>query len=295
MFSRAESPDQMYKLNVAESLSFFFNWIKKLILANIFFVILLSLIRAATWFHYGDTQGLEGRFIEVLEALLLGLRYDLSLLCVITTLPLFYLFFVTVKRSERSLENYGAIVRPYFLITFFAVSAFLVIDFSFYGHLQAHIGMTWLQSFIQDPHPELSRLWEQTSAAVFVAVAALSLIYIWLSLRISRRIFKAFRLKQSFVQRSAWIYLPSFALALILLFIGAWGTVHQERLLPSEASSSSNSFVNYLAGNSLLFLAQQHEVPKVTDPSHAEPQSYKTIDPNQRYEFLEFNPTKDQQ
>lgn len=284
----------MYKLNVAESLSFFARWIKKLFWLNFVFIVLLCFFRIAAWLYFGPSQNIEGHFTEILDALLLGARFDLSLLSLLTLLPLLYLFWVTLRRSERSLENYGQVVRPYFLLTFLLVSLFMVLDFSYFGYLKEHLDLAWLEGLANDPQTELERLAELNTPLFYVGLVGGGLIYIWVVFAFSKSLLKSFRLKQSFISKSSFNYVPAFFLSLALLALGAWGSFHEERLTPSEATFSRNTFVNYLAGNSLLFLLQDYQAPKAAIESN-EPNSSRNSNPEQNYEFLEFNPTKDQQ
>lgn len=217
----------------------------------LFFVLLFAVGRLVFLFSYGVSDIFENEKWKIVEAFIVGARFDVSAICYgFLPLVLFWLtsLFIPKKNELGFSRFYANFARYYLLFVAFVFLTLIIIDYFFYQFFQSHINLLFFGIFNDDTAAVLTSVW--TDYPLF----AIGLVYIlvivsWLywSKRVKRKVVKP-------AQSRAKAYGLIVLLIFPLFFVGMRGSVGVFTLRREHTNISKNEFVNSLCYNALYSL-----------------------------------------
>ncbi len=247
------------------------NIFKKLILAHILFLVLMSLFRGVFFLYYSPLDSVEAYSFDIIKAFFLGFRLDLTVIGYIQALPTIVLVVLYYIKSEKLLELSKKFFVIYLFITYFIVSLFLCIDFGFYSYFKEHINILLFGFFDDDTKALLVTFWQNYNVILILSiffVYLVTLFYlinkIFQSKDTNITIFNVFRF-------SAIIFILMF----ILNFLAIRGTLGMYPLGKMIPNVSTNEFINKVSHNGFRaftnalnarkkYLKKEYDLLKVT-------------------------------
>ncbi len=217
----------------------------------LFFVLLFAVGRLVFLFSYGVSDIFENEKWKIVEAFIVGARFDVSAICYgFLPLVLFWLtsLFIPKKNELGFSRFYANFARYYLLFVALVFLTLIIIDYFFYQFFQSHINLLFFGIFNDDTAAVLTSVW--TDYPLF----AIGLVYIlvivsWLywSKRVKRKVVKP-------AQSRAKAYGLIVLLIFPLFFVGMRGSVGVFTLRREHTNISKNEFVNSLCYNALYSL-----------------------------------------
>lgn len=245
---------------MAERLHFYQQFIKRFTLFGIASLIGLSLIRMVWFFTYNRGDEWQSFSNDILNAFLLGLRFDLSAFCYLNMVPILLIsgwFYSGPNQTPVLLKK----TLSHLWSLWFIFSIYIIaVDFVYYSYFQDHINVLIFGFFTDDTRALISTFWNNYPVLWIFALLALAyyliynLLHNWLLAKTSTPA-TAHRPNLRF---KLWLILP---IALILsVGIGARGSFTLFPLGVMDTAISQNQFINQIPLNGLHALGRAIEV-----------------------------------
>lgn len=206
-------------------------------------MIFFHLMRWVALFYYGSWESLltEKKF-ELLKGFAVSLRFDGVSICYGLIIPLL-LYFLWMAASGPGLRKFLVpIERGYFVFWTLLYISITSGDLGYYSYFQDHINVL-IFGFFEDDTWALIRTFQKNYPVTLIFAVTL-LIFVAL-LQISRRIFTAERWEIPQTRWNPKLWLAGLV-SLVVLGIGARGSVGLFPLHEIDAAVSPEPFVNYL-------------------------------------------------
>jgi len=217
----------------------------------LFFVLLFALGRLIFLFSYGTSEVFEHEKGKIVEAFIVGARFDVSAICYgFLPLVLFWLssLFIPKKYELGFSKAYEIFARYYLLFATVVFLTLIIIDYFFYQFFQSHINLLFFGIFNDDTQAVLTSVW--TDYPLFsIALVYATVVVAWLfwSKRVKRKVIKP-------AQSRAKVYGLIGLLIFPLFFIGMRGSLGVFTLRREHTNISKNEFVNSLCYNAMYSL-----------------------------------------
>lgn len=217
----------------------------------LFFVLLFAIGRLVFLFSYGASAVFENEKWKIIEAFIIGARFDVSAICYgFLPLVLFWLssLFIPKKNEAAFSRFYANFSRYYLLFVTIVFLTLIVIDYFFYQFFQSHINLLFFGIFNDDTAAVLTSVWTDYPL-LSIGLVYLLVVIAWLywSKCVKQKMIQP---AQSRAKIYGWITLLIFP----LFFIGMRGSVGVFTLRREHTNISKNEFVNSLCYNALYSL-----------------------------------------
>lgn len=240
----------------ARWLNAFWLYLKRILIVNLVFIGIGFLWRLAFLSYYGNSQDLASVHGDVIQAFILGARFDSTILFYINAVPLLILFLVSFFSGfkicepllERIYTRFTKFLVPFYTVFLFLVTYISAVDFGFYSFYQDRINVLIFGFFEDDTTALIKTIWRNYPVIwIFLGL----ILFTWL-------LWKG--LKINFTQGKEWVPLKAtkisypvfvlFALAIFFLNgVGARGSLGLFPLSEMDTGISKNIFVNHLSFN----------------------------------------------
>ena len=218
--------------------------VKTMLVADIVFLLLMSLFRSVFFVRFADFNQLEGFWGDVAHAFFLGFRFDLTVVGYIQFLATLILLVVFLFKRHATFRFLNIFFVFYYFVMFTVASLLLASDFGFYSYFQDHINILIFGIMDDDTVALWSTLLKNYNVPLIVA---LFLLYEGTMLVLLVKLFK-----KKF--HTAWnlstpIKTGVIVLFLVLNFLAGRGGVSMYPLGIMDTAISDNMFVNKLSIN----------------------------------------------
>jgi phosphoglycerol transferase MdoB-like AlkP superfamily enzyme len=219
--------------------------IKKLIVLNGIFLILMSLYRSFFFVYFANFAELKGLYTYVLKAFLLGARYDLAIIAYINSLVTVTLLLVWGLKSTTAFNIWKTALKYYYTLMYSLIFLVLATDFGFYLYFKNHINILIFGILEDDTKALFSSIYQNYPVVkVSVGFAAFIAFINWI-------IRKTVDSIKSIALDTAVYGLPVRVIFVFCLLAGNFMAVRGSfRLFPlgvMDAAISSNDFINKLS------------------------------------------------
>tara|TARA_Y100001970_G_scaffold71395_1_gene90716 strand:+ start:2174 stop:4057 length:1884 start_codon:yes stop_codon:yes gene_type:complete len=184
-------------------------------------------------------------YSELLEALWIGIRFDLRLACFVV-LPIAFIFLIPILNPMNNLFL-RKLSRGYLCAVSILLTLFYTFDLGNYGYLDQRIDLSSFK-LLENPLISFGMVFE--TYPVFWILLGL-MIVMWMLLKGINWAFlflndqpKLFRYRDKYV---------GFFIASMIFFFSIWGTFRQYRLLWSDAYFSNDPFIVSISLNPVLY------------------------------------------
>ena len=226
-------------------------FIKRIITLNIVFALIMTIYRIIFTFYYSNWADLSHYLSDLIQAFILGVRYDCAVLAYINSLvTLFFIIFWFIGK-QKLFVKFVKSLKYYYTIFFGTIVTLLCIDFGFYSYFQNHMNILMFGVFEDDTQALFSTIVENYPV-VWVGIGFILIfvvVYFLTKLLVERKVIGYYIEKTK-------IYIKVIV-ALILLtvnFIIARGSFGLFPLGVDNAEISTNTFINKVAINGIYTL-----------------------------------------
>ncbi len=247
-------------------------FIKKIITLNIIFALIMTIYRIIFTFYYSSWSNLSGYLSDLIQAFILGVRYDCAILAYINSLvTLFFIIFWFIGK-QKPFVKFVKSLKYYYTIFFGSIVTLLCIDFGFYSYFQNHMNILMFGVFEDDTQALFSTIVENYP----VVWVGIGFILIFVFVYFLTKIVVEKKVIGYYIEKTK-IYIK-IILALILLsvnFIIARGSFGLFPLGVDNAEISTNTFINKVAINGIYTLQAAIEArSKEKDRDYIEKMGY---------------------
>ncbi len=218
----------------------------------IFFLILFFVSRLVFVWSYGNSEELLPNFADVIAAFVMGMRFDVSVICygfLPVLLVAFIGLFIPQKRSLGYFRFFGYFAKYYLLLPLLVFLSLLLIDYFFYQFFQSHINVLFFGIFKDDTTAVLDSVWKDYPIFSILLIYTVTIgLYFALSNRIIKKGMQRFSIRKP--SKASWLYL----FVLPLFFIGLRGSVGLFTLRRDHTNVSTVAFINALSYNGIFAL-----------------------------------------
>jgi len=236
----------MRKLSFTSSLQWSFSLLKKTLLIQFLFLILMSIFRLLFYIEFAGNETYLN--LELFKAAVLGVRLDAVVLAYIQVPITLFLIFIYLLRLPKVFLSLQKFLTFYFLFFYLLATALIASDFGYFSFFNEH---TTLMIFgIMDD--DTAALWRTMQAnyniflIIIFSISYVSILYLGLS-----HFFKK-ELSPSSLSIKPYFH-PLFMLLLvginIMIIRGTFGMQPLSKVIPDV---SKNSFINELPNNGVL-------------------------------------------
>jgi len=211
----------------------------------------MTIYRIIFTFYYSDWAELSQYFGDLVQAFVLGVRYDCAVLAYINSLvTLFFILFWFIG-SQKLFVKFVKSLKYYYTIFFGCIVTLLCIDFGFYSYFQNHMNILMFGVFEDDTKALFSTIAENYPV-VWVGIGFILIfvfVYVLTKLVLEKKVIGYYIEKTK-------IHIK-IILALVLLcanFIIARGSFGLFPLGVDNAEISTNTFINKVAINGIYTL-----------------------------------------
>jgi len=240
-------------------LTFFYFYLRKIIILNVFFLGVMTLFRVVFFIKYSKGIKFDNLYFDVFRSFFLGLRFDLSVLAYFTFIIFFFfiLFIVLVKKYSFFIK-FITFIRFYYTFVFMIIVFLLFADFSFYSYFQDHFNFMIFGLIDGDFNAVVTTMVKHFN--IYIPAIGL-LVFTILVYKITGKIFSKFDISK-FVDKTKMFFNKkfliknSFFLIFILFFnlLAGRGTVALFPLNKIDVGFSSNLFINQTSYNGIYAL-----------------------------------------
>lgn len=235
-------------LTRSENTYYLLQYIKKVLLFNVSFLVIMSLFRLIFVITYGQSSLNEPGYLpDLAKAFFLGIRFDSTVLGYVQAIPtLMIVPLLAFSLSEKSWLWVLRLQRIWMLTCFCLVSFILAVDLGYYSYFQDHINIL-VFGFIEDDTTALIKTMWKNYAVVRLAISAL--IYILFLNWLSKKIFSQPKFPMMATDVPRWT-LPAMSIIMVsVVFMVGRGSFGLFPLGPADTVISRNSFINHVAYN----------------------------------------------
>lgn len=234
------------KLSFKESFELNIALLKKILLTQFLFLILMSAFRALFYFEFSGNETYV--LNELFSAIILGIRVDLVVLGYIQapiSLMLLVLYFL---RSYKIYQIIKSFFIYYFLLFYLIVSYLIATDFGYFSFFNEHITLM-IYGILDD---DTAALWRtmQDNYNIYLIFAS-SIFYIFILFFILKVILKK-DLKTKDTKLKTPLHVGIFILIIFINILVIRGTLGMFPLSKAIPDVSTNKFLNELPNNGVL-------------------------------------------
>lgn len=223
--------------------------LKKIIFFFLALLLIFALFRVFFALYFGSLGLLISRPYEVLQAFILGLRYD-SMVISYTVVPAFLLISIfSLFRSRKVIEVLYFFLHKWFFITSIALILLLICDMGFYLYFQEHMNILFFGFFEDDTVALLTTIYKNYPLTYGLIALSIFLI-VWYIF--TKKIFRSLAKKRGFIRGNIFSFLFVFISMSYLFFGMLRGSFSDLPLSPSYVSISSETFINQMAINGII-------------------------------------------
>lgn len=232
------------------------NVFKKILLIHGLFLLLMTLFRVFFFYYYNTETDLEEYFRDILDAFILGMRIDLTVVGYIQLPITLILIAVYYIKSVAIINFMRAFFKYYLFVMYTIVLLFLLSDFAFYSYFKEHINILYFGLFDDDTKALLVTMWENYNVIGLLSLLIIALggIY-WSISKIMNFQDKTVFFSLSF-RVSIGIFLGMIALN-VLVIRGTLGMYPLGKMIPNV---SENRFINTLPQNGVRAFVSAYKV-----------------------------------
>ncbi len=221
------------------------NIFKKLILAHLLFLVIMTLFRVVFFNYYSPLNSIDAYTVDIAKAFFLGFRLDLTVIGYIQALPTIILIVLYYIKSEKILEFSKKFFIFYLFIAYSIVSFFLCADFGFYSYFKEHINILFFGFFDDDTKALLVTFWQNYNVVLILSIFFMYLATLFYLInkifKIEDREIKLF----NFFKFSAVLFVVIFSLN----FLAVRGTLGMYPLGKMIPNVSEHEFINKISHN----------------------------------------------
>jgi phosphoglycerol transferase MdoB-like AlkP superfamily enzyme len=231
----------------------FNNFLSSLRILLVIFItgfIILLISRFFFLFVYGDFSDLSGYGSDLVNAFIMGARFDVKILT-FCLFPLALLSFTQLYSRKKTVIDsfYYKVSIIYGTIVLFFITLISIIDFNFFKFFNTRISILFFGILEDDATAVLKSIWTDYPVVLFtIFLIVFSILIYFLLKRLLRKDIKADYL------RNLWLRLVFIFFFLGLYFLGLRGSVRMFPLGVSYTTISKNSFINTLTVNGIFSL-----------------------------------------
>ncbi len=201
-------------------------------------------------FKFTDLVVLKKNLSVTFEGLFLGLRFDLSVVAIIASLPFLVSTIGLILNRERFLYFIPYFNRFWFFVTTLLILAVLICNINFYAFFKTHLNDQFFQVCSGSFNDIIHRLSRHYSLALWTPILILEIVGLWFLLK---RIFRRERIDLFYAQPigKEGIFAILFSLLVLMSFLSR-GNFSEKSLSLEDASFSSINYVNELSVNGVM-------------------------------------------
>ncbi len=201
-------------------------------------------------FKFTDLVLLKKNLSVTFDGLFLGLRFDLSVVAIIASLPFLISTIGLVLNRERFLYFIPYFNRFWFFITTLLVLGLLICDVNFYAFHNEHLNNNFFQVCSGSFTDIIHRLSRHYSLALWIPLLLIEFIIVWFALK---RIFRRERIDLFYAQPigKEGVFALLFSILVLLSFL-ARGNFSDKSLSIEDAAFSSIDHINELSVNGVM-------------------------------------------
>ena len=228
------------------------NTVKKILCLNFIFLLIMSLNRIIFTFYYSKISELTPYFNDLIQAFILGIRYDMAVLGYINTVvSLAFVVFWFINGKKLFLKFIKSL-KYYYSIFFGSIVVLLCIDFGFYSYFQNHMNILMFGVFEDDTAALFSTI-SENYPVVLVGIGFISIfVFIYfLSKFILEKNAAGFYFNNKTKIYKKIVFTICLAAINVMICRGSFG------LFPlgvDNAEVSANTFINKVAINGIYTL-----------------------------------------
>ncbi|WP_237910986.1 LTA synthase family protein [Aliarcobacter butzleri] len=205
----------------------------------------MSIFRLVFFLYYSELNSFSGYYLDILKAMFLGFRVDLTVigyLQIIPTITLVIFYYLKKERVNKFLDSF---LIYYIFICYFIVTILLCADFGFYSYFKDHINVLFFGLFEDDTSALLETFWENYN--VF-SILAIFFIYLIILFFLIKNIFskKSKEISSFFGLKNPWLI---FLILLVFNFLIIRGTLGMYPLGKMIPNVSTNEYINKISQN----------------------------------------------
>ncbi len=262
------------------------NIFKNLIILHLIFLVFMSIFRIVFFNYYSplDEHEINKYFLDIVEAFLLGLRLDLTVMGYIQVIPTLLLIFLYYIKKEILLELTSKFLIYYIFFAYLLVTLLLFADFGFYSYFKDHINILFFGLFDDDTKALIITMWQNYNVLLILFIL---FIYLFLLFKLIK-----FILLQKEKDIKSFIFIKIsfiiFTIFIILNFLAIRGTLGMYPLGKMIPNISKNSFVNKISQNGFRsftsaygirkkYLKREYDLIKVTGYKNRIQEAFKLL------------------
>lgn len=243
-----------------ERLHFYQQFIKRFIVFGAVSLIGLSLIRMVWFLTYNRGDEWQSFSRDILNAFLLGLRFDLSAFCYLNMVPILILSSWLYSGPSHTPVILKKILSHLWSLWLIFAIYIIAVDFVYYSYFQDHINVLIFGFFTDDTRALISTFWNNYPVVWIFAFFALSYYLIF-------KLLHGWLLSMTSMPEKTHSSLSNFKLSLFLplltilsVGLGARGSISLFPLGVMDTAISQNQFINQIPLNGVHALGRAIEV-----------------------------------
>ncbi|WP_323593418.1 LTA synthase family protein [Aliarcobacter butzleri] len=227
------------------SLSQTLNLLKKLFFIHVIFLCFMSIFRLVFFLYYSELNSFSGYYLDILKAMFLGFRVDLTVigyLQIIPTITLVIFYYLKKERVNKFLDSF---LIYYIFICYFIVTILLCADFGFYSYFKDHINVLFFGLFEDDTKALMQTFWENYNVLYILGIFFIYLIMLFFLIK---NIFskKSKEISSFFGLKNPWLIFLIFLVINFLMIRGTLGMYPLGKMIPNV---STNDYINKMSQN----------------------------------------------
>ena len=226
-------------------------YIKRIIILNIVFALIMTIYRAIFTFYYSSWSALSQYLGDLIQAFILGFRYDCAVIAYINSLATLFFAIFWLIGNQKLFVKFVKSLKYYFAVFFGCIVLLLCIDFGFYSYFQNHMNILMFGVFEDDTKALFSTIAENYPV-VLVGIGFISIfVFIYfLTKKILEKNLFGFYFNKTKIYLKIIVVLCFFAINFML----ARGSFGLFPLGVDNAEISTNTFINKVAINGIYTL-----------------------------------------
>ncbi len=226
-------------------------FIKRIITLNVMFALIMTVYRIIFTLYYSNVSDLLPYKGDLINAFILGVRYDVAVLAYINSLVTLYFIIFWLLGNQKLFIKFAKSLKYYYTIFFGSIITLLCIDFGFYSYFQNHMNILMFGIFEDDTQALFSTIAENYPV-VFVGVGFI-LIFVFVYF-LTKRVIEKNLFGFYFNKTKVYIKIIAAICLLAINFILARGSFGLFPLGVDNAEISTNTFINKVAINGIYTL-----------------------------------------
>ncbi|MFW3406930.1 LTA synthase family protein [Aliarcobacter butzleri] len=227
------------------SLSQTLNLLKKLFFIHVIFLCFMSIFRLVFFLYYSELNSFSGYYLDILKAMFLGFRVDLTVigyLQIIPTITLVIFYYLKKEKVNKFLDSF---LIYYIFICYFIVTILLCADFGFYSYFKDHINVLFFGLFEDDTKALMQTFWENYNVLYILGIFFIYLIMLFFLIK---NIFskKSKEISSFFGLKNPWLIFLIFLVINFLMIRGTFGMYPLGKMIPNV---STNDYINKMSQN----------------------------------------------